>query len=88
MNINKIDDVRKLFESKKNSFLESDKERVELLEDLLKNDNLFFDIDASTAIGILSFLGIKDEELEECYFNLIKPTNFLETDKPYIIMNN
>lgn len=40
-------------------------------EKLLKIDDLFFKIDLSFSVVLLSFLGIPDDKIKEIYFQLI-----------------
>ena len=40
-------------------------------EKLLKIDDLFFKIDLSFSVVLLSFLGIPDDKIKEIYFRLI-----------------
>lgn len=70
----KIDEIRSLFESKKTSL--NDEKRINNLEFLFKHDDIFFKLDKDTAYGILKFLGIDVEKIEDVYLELISPTEY------------
>lgn len=50
-----------------------DKEKLQLVKDTLSVPNCFFKMDISTAIGIMSFLGVPEDKMESLYFSLIAP---------------
>lgn len=50
-----------------------DKEKLQLVKDTLSVPNCFFNIDISTAIGIMAFLGVPENKMESLYFSLIEP---------------
>ncbi len=56
--INNIEDVRKLFEIKKSNATENDSRKINNLEVLLSNDNVFFLMKIDTALNILRYLGV------------------------------
>ena len=84
-----IDDIRKLLQ-KKEQIIESelDKKKIENLKFLLKRDNAFFNMDINVAIGVLAYLGIPKEHIKEVYFELISPSNYIKTSKPYVSIIN
>ena len=53
-----------------------DKEKVSTLKCLLKQEDIFFKLEAATAIGILEFLGVPKNEIRDYYLNLISVDNF------------
>jgi len=63
-----------------------DKEKVDILKEILKQDDAFFNLTFSAAIGILKFLEIPEEKLKETYLNLISLSSYLQNAKEYIIM--
>lgn len=83
-----IDDIRELVNKKEKEQLSGDDEKkMSMLKVLLKDDEIFFKIDSETACGILSFLGIKDdEEVIKAYFSLISYERYKE-NQGYIIDN-
>ena len=60
-----------------------DKEKIDNLKEILKNDDIFFKLDLVTAINILAYLGLPEEKIEDSYYKLISPENYLSVDKPY-----
>ena len=82
--INNIEDVRKLYELKKNKAGENDIEKIDNLKVLLSDDNLFFMIPMDTAIGILTFLGLEEREAVLSYRKLISPSQRNE----YVTISN
>jgi peptidyl-tRNA hydrolase len=67
-----IEDIRKLLKQKENEKMSSeDEKRISTLKVILKDDNIFFNIDGETACGILKFLGIQEDKIVETYFKLI-----------------
>lgn len=81
-----IEEIRSLYEKKKENLKPEEKEGINILSVLLKDDNIFFNIPRETAMGILAFLGIEEDKLENTYFELISPKNFIQ-NKGYIIQN-
>lgn len=83
-----IEDIRNLLNKKEKEELNSeDEKRISTLKILLKDDDIFFKIDAETACGILNFLGIQnDEKVVETYFSLISFKEY-KKNQGYIINN-
>lgn len=79
-----INDVRELL-NKKNPRNEIEKEKKEYLKELFENDDLFFQLKIETAISILHFLEIPDEDILNFYYELVSPENF-NKDKGFIIV--
>ncbi len=90
MQNSKFVELVKLLNLKKENtnLTEIEKEKIKNLEYLLKDENLFFEIDFETAIGILEFLGIKEDIILDYYFSLISPSNFKKEDDFYITISN
>ena len=44
-------------------------------------------LDLETAFGILFYLGIKKDKIEDAYFELISPENYLKSAKEYITIS-
>ena len=63
--------IKELLESKKNNLKEEEKEEFMLVNSMLCNQNWYKMVDPDTAVSILSFLGIKDEDLEKTYISLL-----------------
>lgn len=77
---NKFIYLKKLLEEKKKNFDINDIERINNLDYLLKNENLFFDLDLETSLGIFEFLGVPQSQMIDLYFELIKPENIKKED--------
>lgn len=50
-------------------------EKFKLINNILKNDRCFFDMDVNAAYSILLDLGIKKENLKDAYLMLIDEVN-------------
>lgn len=73
-----IDDLRNLLTEIEKKYDESEREKIENLKILLKEDDIFFRLDLEVALGILNFLGIPENKIYDCYLSLISPENFQE----------
>lgn len=74
-----LDRLKELIEDKrKNIKTEDDKEKLEIIDELMKNDNCFFNLNVETAFGILDFLGVRQEEALGLYNGLISPENYMQ----------
>jgi len=71
--------IKKMFEEKKKNT--ADEEKIRTIENLLKNDMCFFNIPLETALRILKFIGVTDEELIPIYKELMSPENYLSHRK-------
>ena len=71
-----IENVRKLLQKKEEQG--ADKEKIDMLKPLFKDDNIFFQINMRTAFGILEFLGVGEDEIEKEYLELISPSQYLK----------
>lgn len=67
---------------------ELDIKKINNLDYLLKDEQLFFKVDFNTAIGILNFLGITGDKAFEYYYELISPKNFKTNDNTYVTISN
>lgn len=83
-------ELKLLFEQKKKNInlSEVDNEKIKNLEYLLKNEDLFFNIDFQTAYGILEFLGVNENEIIDYYFELIAPKNLTNKEPVYVTISN
>ncbi|HBA37662.1 MAG TPA: hypothetical protein DCY94_02975 [Firmicutes bacterium] len=61
-----------------------DKTKVDNLKAILREDNIFFMIDVETALGILDFLRIPEENLKEAYLSLTSPEAFIASTDNYL----
>lgn len=69
--------IRELVDEKKSVVTETeDKERIEVIEDLLSDESSFFHLDIDTLFGILDFLGVPEEEMMAYYNMLLSYDNF------------
>ena len=71
-----IENARKLLQKKEEQG--ADKEKIDMLKPLFKDDNIFFQINMRTAFGILEFLGVGEDEIEKEYLELISPSQYLK----------
>lgn len=66
--------VKKKFELKKEKNIDVEdamtRARIEFIENMLNNERCFFELQKSTALEILSFLGFNDDESFELYDQL------------------
>ena len=75
---NKIEELKELLKSKeKEAITYLDKEKINNIKFLLEQEDIFFKLETPTALGILEFLGIKEEEIREYYLSLISIENFI-----------
>ena len=73
------EDIIKLLEQKRLiASTNEDLEKIEVLDNLLKEKNCFFKMNASVVVGVLSYLGIPEEKIVDTYFSLISPKRMLE----------
>lgn len=80
-----INYIRKLLADKlQNGIGNKDLEKTENLKIILGNDNVFFMLDAETAVGVLYYLGIPEEKIKEAYLDLTSPEAFKRSNDPYI----
>ncbi len=75
-----------LNEKKKNTLSDLDKEKVSLIERLFEDDQIFFHLEYTTAIGILRYLGIPEEKLKSVHMELISYDNFKTDNDTYSLV--
>ena len=79
-----MDELRKLLlEKEKEATTDEEKNKVEVLKELLEEYDIFFSLDVSAAFGILNFLGIPYDKLESTYYQLISYDNYLNSMPKY-----
>lgn len=66
-----IEKARELLENKDKQGDNSDMEKINTLNVLFKDDNVFLKISPKVAFGILEFLGVEEERIMEEYLELI-----------------
>ncbi len=82
--MNRLQELRKLLVAKKKNIVsEEEKKKIKVVENLLKREDVFFNIKIDLALGILNFLGIPEDKMKEYYTDLISPENYFETVSPY-----
>ena len=82
-----MDYVYKLLEEKQKEKLnEKDSEQLRLINIMLKDENWINRVDSNTALTILTFLGIKEEESLNFYMDLLSSNNGKINE--YIITDN
>ncbi len=83
-----MDYLRKLLTQKELEAKTSDDlEKIDTIKDLFTDDGIFFKMNIDTAYGILYFLGIPKDKIEETYMSLISPETYMKESKPYFIGN-
>ena len=81
-----MEEIKALVEKKKKIELSpEDKEKLNVIEMLIANEAMFFQLDMQTAYGILQFLGIEDEKLSEYYTRLISIDNYSKIPSIYTL---
>lgn len=79
-----INYIRELLKKKEKNISDiNDKEKIDTLKDLLQDDNIFFKLDLDTAVGILSFLGVPNENIVNLYYEIISIKNYKNDDSQY-----
>lgn len=69
--------IRELVDEKKTLVTEAeDKERIEVIEDLLSDESSFFQLDIDTLFGILDFLGVSENDMMDYYNMILSYDNF------------
>lgn len=66
-----MDYLRNLLQKKVNNSKDDDLKKIELLNEMLSDDEIFMKIDMDTAIGILDYLGVPKEKIRDVYIDLI-----------------
>lgn len=51
---------------------ETNPEKYQVIEEILRNDNAFLEMDVDMSLSILRDLGIKEQDLNNVYLHLIK----------------
>ena len=75
--MDKFEILYNLLNLKKDNITTVDEEKKYLVvEKLLKDKGCFFKINIETAIGILDFLGVNENEILNFYSELISPSNY------------
>ena len=70
-----------LSKKEKEQLDELNMERIEVIKCLLTNPESFFELDFETVMGILEFLGVKEEKREFIYLDLISPEAYMQKPK-------
>lgn len=71
-----IEKARELLIKKEEQGKDVDIEKISTLKMLFKDDNVFLKITKKVAFGILEFLGVKEEDIEGEYMELISPEQY------------
>ncbi len=81
-----MDHLRELLKQKENEVTTSeDIYKVNIIKDLFADDGIFFKMNIYTAYGILYFLGIPKEEIENTYMSLTSAEEYMKTSNPYFM---
>lgn len=79
-----IEELRNRLELKKQE-ANVEQDKIEVLESLFEDDAIFFQLDLETAVSILNFLGVPENEIVDAYYSLISPANMPTT---YVAFGN
>ena len=82
-----VEKMMELIQTKKEKVTNpEDIRKVEYLEGALEDPELYFRIPPNVFMGILQFLDVPEEKLEEVYFDMISPKDFkdLKNKKPEV----
>lgn len=75
----------RLMQEKKDS--PEEVKKYQLIEEMLKNNQCFFELDIETSYAILRDLGFKEDDLEKVYSLLIDPSNYQNDNIPDFMDN-
>ena len=71
--------IEELMNNKKENLAsEEDIEKFELLEEMVGDKEIFFQMDIDTVRGILEFLDVPEEEWMEYYRDMVSPENYMK----------
>lgn len=68
-----------LEEKKEKASTKEDKEKIRIIELLLKNEKSFFEMKMPTIVEILKFLGATEQEEKQMLFDLLSPEQYDKT---------
>ncbi len=72
-----MDYVQELILKKEKEIMNNEElEKLNLIKEITKNEDCFFNLDLETSIGILEFLGVSEEEMLDFYTKLTSPYEF------------
>lgn len=72
-----MDKVKELIIRKEQNIKnEEELEKLNLIKDIIKNEDCFFNMDLETTIGILEFLGVQENEMLNFYHELTSITEY------------
>ena len=63
-------------EKRKNTHNQEDLKKIEVIERLMSNPMTFFQLDANTIFGILTFLDVPEKEKKGLFFELLSPQQY------------
>ena len=75
----------RLMQEKKDS--PEEVKKYQLIEEMLKNNQCFFELDIETSYAILRDLGFKEDDLQKVYSLLIDPSNYQNNNIPDFMDN-
>lgn len=75
----------RLMQEKKDS--PEEVKKYQLIEEMLKNNQCFFELDIETSYAILRDLGFKEDDLEKVYSLLMDPSNYQNDNIPDFMDN-
>jgi hypothetical protein len=85
-----IEKIKLMLENKKKQKLTpEDKEKIRIIESLIKQEKSFFQMKISTILEILKYLDATDEEAKAMIFDLLSPEQYDKTHEKvrYTISN-
>lgn len=85
---NELQYLYDLLQKKSENYLsDEDKEKLQLAKDILQVPNCFFELEFEAAIGLLAFIGVPEDQIEELYTKLISPAAFIRKNEKVTISN-
>ena len=65
-----------ILEKEKKLTSNEERKQINIIKEFIKIPNCFFNIPIESAVGMLDFLGVPEEQIQDLYFELISPNNY------------
>lgn len=73
--------IKSLIQEKEKTITDDkEKQLIRIIREFIKVPNCFFNVPIESAIGMLDFLGVPEEQITDLYFELISPKNYQTID--------
>ena len=72
----KIEDI--VFQKEQKISNDEEKEKIEVIKDIIAEEDWMFKNEFEVVIGILEFLDIPEDKIQETYTSLMTPENFIK----------